>query len=279
MLYQSDDMVARLFAFDEYVNVYSEPLYHANRSYERATYVDRRGDIDLGGIRSHHDATALLRDGWAAGAERLAEIRSEIAPPEAKSRKRRPRWADDGDELDVDRALRGQWDQAWRTSHRVWSNGVTCVDVVALCGGPWWLTREQLFWAGASAVIVCDVLESAGYVVRLLGASCVESRVDPHWGATLITLKETTEPVRTDIIASVMCHAGVHRTQTFRARLTLPFDAGDGLGMTRGWNHSGTFDRLQGCGALPHDAILLNQTYDRDACLAEIRRVIALVEH
>src|SRR5579859_3976367 len=77
------------------------------------------------GINSKQDVFDLLSKGWAEGARKIQALRSEIIAdvPEAKSRRRKPYWIDDGADLDPDRAIAGQWDTAYRHTRREITTG------------------------------------------------------------------------------------------------------------------------------------------------------------
>src|SRR5690606_14947015 len=108
---------------------------------------------------------------WEDGARRLQDITRELTPPTTMSRRRKPAWREEGDELSVDRALTGQWDAAWRSSRRVWCAGPATVTLLTYWGGNAVVTTDQLFWQGAAAAVLCDALEDAGYRVQLIAGS------------------------------------------------------------------------------------------------------------
>ena len=108
-----------------------------------------------GGIASWADAENLLNKGWREGAERALALKDRImadAPmlPKVRRNRRRQCWAAVGESLDVDRAMRGEWDRAWRGSRReqvVGSN--KCVTLNVGWGGNSHRSADELFWSGA----------------------------------------------------------------------------------------------------------------------------------
>jgi hypothetical protein len=199
----------------------------------------------MGGLHSWKEAAAILENGWPDGAERLRTLTGKLAAqlPQAKSIRRRLTWADKGDEVCRDRLQSGQIEQCWRTMRRVpWAAPQT-VAIETTFGGLYRQTPEELFWQGAGAAVLTDILEEAGYRVEV-NANRV-SRADEHRHCTRIKVKEADMPMRPDGMAAILCHAGIFRTFGFLCIEQAEFDI-------RGWAH-GYGDRLD-----PKDAEILN---------------------
>ncbi len=116
-----------------------------------------------------NDVQRKVNDGWPEGRERLNELRSQIGTIELapQDRRRRMTRSDMGDSLDIHAVYAGRLDIAWRTAKRRNTQGPQHIDLCAnmLCSGN--EHSDVLFWRGAAATILTDLLESAGYVVRL----------------------------------------------------------------------------------------------------------------
>lgn len=208
--------------------------------------------------------------------------------PAAKSRRRRTVWSDQGDELNVDRAMRGDWDQAWRKAQRQWTNGPSTVEIAAHFGGNCDKTSDQLFWGGAAALVICDILEDAGYNVAISGYQLTnqsarhDGKGDAGWGRNNLSvdkvlIKQAGEPLREDAVASVVCSAGVFRTLGFRAIMGADvFNVDGGLGSTSSWQIAEPM--LREAGRWPEEAIKINSVYSRETAIAEIKRVIKMVQ-
>jgi hypothetical protein len=100
--------------------------------------------------------------------EQLESVQSEIqaAMSVPKSRLRRARWNEDDGELNVDRWFAG--DAAYRQPYRVHTRGPAVVSVVCNLDGSVNDGAGPIFWRGASAIAVADLLETAGYGVDLV---------------------------------------------------------------------------------------------------------------
>lgn len=275
---------SKLVSFDEFANVHSTPVSAENEKLIRkgcGTFRPDEFSRDwYGGATSQAEITGYLTNGWIAGASKLTGLVESMPElPAATSRRRKPTWADNGDDLNIDRALRGEWDTAWRTSRRVRTLGTTTIDVIALCGGNGTRSAEELFWSGASAVVICDLLESAGYQVRLTAASVCEvvgtrSAGEGSYVAHVVTMKESHEPLRVDIVASILCHAGVFRTHMFHSRMTHPVYMGEGMGATRGWTDPEVWGAVKVVMPESTEAVKLDHTYSREDCIAQITKTI-----
>ena len=116
------------------------------------------------------DVQAKMRDGWPEGRDRLNELRDGIGelenPPQ--DRRRKLVRTSSGDSLDIHSVYNGRLDIAWRVARRRNTIAPQRVDLCAnmLCSGG--DHADVLFWRGAAAALLTDILESAGYSVRLV---------------------------------------------------------------------------------------------------------------
>lgn len=261
---------------------YERPVHPSNAGGSNETHTDPATMSHMGtywhnGVTSKAIARDLMERGWNDGARRLTDLSRDITPPTVRTRRRKQTWRDEGDDLSVDRALSGQWDTAWRTSRRTWVAGPGTVTLVTSWGGNCNLGSDQLFWQGAACTVLADALESAGYAVRIVAATTTISNAVQRKATTFITIKEESEPMRIDAAASMLCHAGIFRSYGLRAMCELPFDIGMGHGRCEyGWPED-TITALKALDQWPDDAIVLGKAHNRQDCIDEIDRVLALV--
>src|SRR5438128_6986606 len=184
----------------------------------------------MGGLRSWKEAAAVLQKGWPEGAERLRVLAQKLSSqvPPAKSIRRRLTWADAGDEFCRDRLQSGQLDSCWRTMRRSLYVGPQTGAIETTWGGHYGQTAEELFWQGAAAAVMTDILEEAGYRVEVYANRVIERRGRPH--CIRVKVKEADMPMRLDGVAAVLCHAGIFRTFGFLCIEQEEFDVGD-------WGH------------------------------------------
>lgn len=147
-------------------------LNDANKHYwDQFVTENRRGDDWYGaGCDTGRDVIRMMRDGWPAGRERMNELRSQVSEVELvpQDRRRRMVRADSGDALDIHSVYAGRCDIAWSTPRRMNTRGPQQIDVCAnmICSGA--AHSDVLFYRGAAAATLSDLLESAGYMVRLV---------------------------------------------------------------------------------------------------------------
>jgi hypothetical protein len=122
--------------------------------------------------RTGMDVQRKMHDGWQEGRERMNALRSQLTMIEAApiDRRRKMVRADAGDVLDMTYVYAGQLDAAWKRPRRLSSQGPQKIEIVAnmICSGG--EHADILFWRGAAAVTLADLLEQAGYMVRLVVA-------------------------------------------------------------------------------------------------------------
>ena len=129
-------------------------------------------DSDWNGAdcRTGNDVQKRMRDGWPEGRDRLNELRSGVTTLDAlpQDRRRRMVRGPSGDTLDINAVYAGRLDVAWRTPRRTTSSGPQKIELCAnmLCSGG--AHADVLFWRGAAAAVLADLLEFAGYMVRLV---------------------------------------------------------------------------------------------------------------
>lgn len=259
------------FSLAELSGVFSLPASAENQSYANAGDPESYGAWPAkwyGGIRTLGQARDLIAQGWKEGAAKLAQLKSELAVdiPAAKSRRRVPRWMDDGDDLDVDRAMAGQWDTAYRMAKRDWASGTPIVNLECSWGGNCHQSAEQLFWSGAAMLVLTDILEDAGYSVRLVAVAINGKGDNCH--LSRIVVKDAGETLRIDALAGVFCHAGVFRTYGFHTFTRAPWDIGSGLGRMESWDYA---DQYEPC---PPGTYRLDASFDMGAAAHNLKKAL-----
>lgn len=262
---------------DELAHVHTTPPSDANNGRNPSDWWPK-GTEWYGGL-TKAAAIKMMAGGWSEGVARVADLARDITPPEARTVRRKPRWADEGQDLSVDRALAGQWDSAWRDVSRVACRGLRSVSLFTMWGGHCGLTSDEIFWVGATALVLADVLESAGYAVSLTASNLV---IDGHYSHAInrtdIIVKRHEDPLVIDNVAAVMCHAGIFRSYGFAAMVRGTYNIGESYGYPRmPWEPSHR-ERMAAAGEIPEDHLIIGGVHDRDSCIEEISRIIKLFE-
>ena len=203
---------------------------------------------------------------------------SEIGEvPTVKTRKRKPRMADQGDDLDVSRALANSWDTAWRGMERAECRGSSTIDLYlnwnawAHAGG----LGSPLFWPACAAIVAADVLETAGYRVAVHACSTKWRQSERHdFCFQKITVKDASEPLRVDTLVAILGSDIGVRAARWRADMTIRLPFSDGRGLPAGWTETQEILARVGRAIDPDSAVLLGAPFDRDACITEVKRIL-----
>lgn len=120
---------------------------------------------DFAGVRD------LVLSGWPDGLRRMDEALGaiEIPVPPISVRRKRMR-SDFGDELDIHRVFSGDFSRAFGSMKRPPGTKRRALQIVVdsiACGGR---DADEMFWQGAAAIKLAEMLSNAGYTVELYSA-------------------------------------------------------------------------------------------------------------
>lgn len=216
-----------------------------------------------------------LSTGWPEGVELVsgiaASMRGEMEKP--KSFKRRQCWSEDGDEASWEREQAGRT-EVWRTSRRETMRGPVTVELLGTWGGTGGYSAEQLKWDGVVLIVLCDLLEEAGYRIgaSLNNASQHNNYFGSGKGMTLIqiTVKRPEMPLDIASLVPVAMFPGVFRWHGLNMKTLAPFDVDSGFGRTV------ELDMLPTLSCINPRAVQLRHAYSEWAARAEIQRVLAM---
>jgi len=171
---------------------------------------------DADRVNDFADVETKAVRGWSNGVERLAEITKQVERdvPLPESVMPQIHWGDQGDEFDIHRMYSGNLDASWSSETGGLETGPRIVRLLIPFGGNCDKTMEQLFWTGAAAVILGDVLENAGFSVQLDGYHIGKQSHSSHYSAQVLTLKHAGEALNPSAIAWSLCHPASFRTAT-----------------------------------------------------------------
>lgn len=271
---------------DELSRMYELDICHKlNKPYAEESVLETnlksQGAKWYGGLTSTAEVKSILAEGWKEGVTKMAEVKSQVAHGlGAKTRKRCLTWGESGDDLNVDKAMRGDWDTAYRRSVRKWAPGLTHVDLVCAWGGNAGVRAEEMFWQGAQMAILADLLEEAGYAVCLRALASTGVYSNGGLCANAVIVKEYDEPLRLDAIAGVFAHAGIFRTVGFALLQGSPFDLGSGIG-----HHTDLPDAMKRYAGVPFgnlitedpDTIVVADAFNKETAVEHILEVIQKV--
>lgn len=181
------------------------------------------------GVADRQTAEAICKAGsWPAGMSRMERELAGFEAPAARSVKRRQVWADQGDSLDIHRVNSGQLDVAWqrtsRRSARSSRNIIICFPLMISSMHH----ADKLFWCGAAALKLTDLLTTAGYSVTLIGTHGTTNR--GYTSHDSLIVKAAEAPLDIEALVVTVAFPGFVRTAGFRAIASNEFEVGAGLG-------------------------------------------------
>lgn len=208
-------------------NEFTESQYH------------RRDGGDWTGYHSEEQFLECMKMGDMEKAKQLWGMDSPDLI--VKNIRRKIKWGEIGDSIDIQKMYKGEFDKAWRTTKKRKADGgskniTLLVNLGANCN----ITSENLGWRGMASLKVADCLSEAGYNVRLLGYSMGLDDCDgiKHTSLTTIPIKDFDEGMDVPKLASIMCRAGFFRTMIFCSRISIAENQGvsidSGLGRSAG---------------------------------------------
>jgi len=167
-----------------------------------------------------HKDFAQLREfwstGWPEGVAQLREKMGRVTIPNVTSVRRRPRWADAGDELNRERLYAGDLDRAWRTTSRTVVSAPRVIRVIVDIAANAGTTAEALFWRGAAGAALTEALTAAGYSVELLAGIFVRGVFkDGRDYISATTIKAASAPLNMGAVAATCCSASFFRSTFF----------------------------------------------------------------
>jgi hypothetical protein len=140
---------------------------------------------------------AAMSEPWPEGLDEvqwmLHELRNVSLPP-VQCQKRRPRFRDEGDEVDHDRLRSGQ--EYWRSVRRESTTGAKTFCIVAAMTTPAGADSMDVLWRGAVAIVLADLLEDQGHRVELWACHRTSRAYKSGAGNfQAVSLKRADEPV------------------------------------------------------------------------------------
>ena len=223
------------------------------------------------GFTKLSEVNDLLRDGWSEGHERTRVLSEQVAADcgylqVADTRRVRVN-SDQGDEIDMDRYLRGEVDSMFFTKKRMGRKLDQSVTIFAPWGGNCSRSSEELFWQGAATMALVDILEEHGFSVELkLICYLTNSSNESNEQVNIIRLKEGDQPLRPEIASTYLCHAGIFRTIGFTAICANLAGTNGGLCSVKNPRD------LKASGFIPGQGIVMDQAWNREAARKEVQR-------
>jgi len=168
---------------------------------------EKRAHFYGAGCDTARDVLRLMANGWPEGRARMQTLldgmdTSSLVPRDTRRRLRR---CELGDAVNIGDVYAGRWQTAWTRATRQSAQAPQRVDLlvdVSIQGGR---NHDELFWRGAAAIALCDMLESAGYMVRIVvGFSGVLVADRDRKASCRVTVKDYDKPLDVSTASAVM---------------------------------------------------------------------------
>jgi hypothetical protein len=181
------------------------------------------------------DLSRVMREGDQEGADKVRDMADGLSVPLLDSIRRRPQWADQGEEVCMDRVRGGQLDVAWRRPSRRMINMRPNVHLVVDYCENGSMDAACLSLRGAACLALADLLNAAGYNVKISGYQA--GRNAPMSSVEFLTIKDYQSPMDVASLSSVVCLTAFFRVIGFMKIIKTADDTkqpvADGYGHAR----------------------------------------------
>lgn len=167
------------------------------------------------------------------------ELELPVFPTQSEVRRRKRKWMDQGDTLNIQRVWNGQLETAWQKPVRVNrmqpnTKRVTLAFDVSANGA---VSNDQAMWRAALSQLLCDSLARAGRVFEVWVVDGTVGAFNQGWSArskpqhlwAAWCVKQTQDPLVLDRMCS-MLSIGYMRSVGFSAIAMGPYDPNPGIG-------------------------------------------------
>lgn len=190
-------IIQEKYSLDEFLRVVDGPCKVASNNKTRQSWLSR-------GEATNHDwcgtmddrlptegnaadtVKRLIREGWTRGTALMSKVQSKIDVPQPISIRRRGRWTDAGDDIEMQRVYAGNLEQAWRRTVRASGRGPArvriLVDSIAYGG----VDSAKMRWRGVAALVLADALIGAGYSVQLESVMVGSGEGNEYRGSVIV---------------------------------------------------------------------------------------------
>lgn len=187
------------------------------------------GDPSFLGTETFEDALKLARDGWKDGAEQLSELAARLEGRLGNvSTVKQPGYSIVGPGvLDMGRYLMGHPEpyMVFRDSEELTDvNPDRVLKVIVCAGANANLSDTEIWWRGAAAIAITDLVESGGARVELELARESAGRYGANGAARhvrRVMVKRAQDHVAPEILAFALAHPSSHRRIDWGVRETL----------------------------------------------------------
>jgi len=258
---QSTDVLANVLKHKGCSSTYQawEP-----RVIQREGFIGRR-------FNTWNDVSQALGEAWENGLKIYESMMNELRDeklPQPKAIKRQRRWSEDrGDELNIDRLLRGQ--AYLEDSYRETRPGPVSVTIITDISTSAFVNHDKILWRGAAAVLLTELLERAGYRVELWAAThCLRAFHNGRSFGAAVRYKCAGDPL--DVSTLINGVSGwCYRTMFFGTYCVSNSPPVTGLGVVTG------FDRIVPYISQDKNVLVCKEVWNKTAAIQWVRTQLA----
>lgn len=188
----------------------------------------RTGEEYFHGTKTYDEALRLIKCGWRDGAKRVGQMRAELDSAVAATVAAKAvemRYDVEGDLCDIGRLAIGEPECCMMYDEQGPDESKKVVKIIANVCVSGSVSHRVIFARGAAVLAAVDILESLGVRVELIAGFGLSSSYNGGNPCELhVMVKRASEPVETDRLAYVLCHASFLRRHGFAAMELAGFD-------------------------------------------------------
>lgn len=189
------------------------------------------------GVPSVRQIIEMEDKGWPEGLDEIWRALEKLDAPQVASIRRKKVRSDFGDHLDMQAVFRGELDRAWEATTRElrYHVGMTTTTVFVDMCASWMRNADEMFWRGATAVVLADAFEKSGRAVRIVGFSTASNQYESHHGdtTTSILVKDYEDVLNLEKTAMITALSGFWRYWFWRSWASIPARLTAGFGRVK----------------------------------------------
>lgn len=232
------------------------------------------GDF-YGDVQNFGQIEGLLK-GWSDGAARARKLMDELGCelPMAESTRRRRVVGQDGTDVIVEAWIDKDIDRLFESRKRFTTMGHRIIQIGMSWGGNANRGMAEMFWGGAAALVLTEMLESAGYGVEVHAYDYTIPSGHAVEGKQAMLLdmlvKPSDQTISPDTFAALLAHPAVYRGLGMPISGHCPINLGFGMG--RNQNIDNVAASLADAGVIQPIELLLPSIYNKQTALETVRR-------
>jgi len=193
------------------------------------------------GSSTIEEVIRICREGWKEGLVIYEKLKKSLPEIEIvgefhKKYKRKRKSSDFGDEIDIDKLIRKEFDTMYNNYNKIAVDKqgkiITIYNSIAFNSGR---SSEESLWSGITSCILTDIFESVGYRVHLIGFISIKNLfISPprFYVQTQINIDIKLPEKPLDLLNILMgcAYPGFFRYYGFKALESFPYEVHSSLG-------------------------------------------------